>query len=250
MVIRGYRSEAYKKSDLKPSTIAIDGPGGVGKNAVGGLLAKRLGYRFLDTGAMYRALTVKAIDENINLEDEEELYRLALRTNIEFHDADLGNSPECPVSVDNRDVTAELHRTEVDAGVSLVSKVAGVRKILVAKQRAMAQGGRIVMVGRDIGTTVLPDADLKIFLVASPEERARRRYLQMQQQGIDAGYGYILNDLRRRDSIDSQREVSPLRAAEDAKVIDTEGKGIEQVVDEILKYIDQKSCGCSIKVPH
>ena len=213
----------------KPATIAIDGPGAVGKSAIGSLLAQRLGYRFLDTGAMYRALTWLALELGIDLEDEKALEELALGASIEL-------AAEA-VMVAGRDVTSDIRREEVERGVSLVAKVAGVRRALVAEQRQMAQGGRVVVAGRDIGTVVLPHAELKLYLAASAEERAHRRYLELVQRGEEANYEQVLAELKRRDKIDSERALAPLQPAPDAKVIDTDGLNIEQVLAEIMGII-------------
>ncbi len=213
----------------KPATIAIDGPVAVGKSVIGSLLAQRLGYRFLDTGAMYRALTWLALELGVDLEDEKALEELALGASIEL--AAEG------VMVGGRDVSLDIRREEVERGVSLVAKVGGVRRALVAKQRQMAQGGQVVVAGRDIGTVVLPHAELKLYLVASAEERARRRHLELVQRGQEANYEQVLAELKRRDKIDSERVLAPLQPAPDAKVIDTDELNIEQVLAEIMGII-------------
>jgi len=209
--------------------IAIDGPVAAGKSTIGRLLARRLGYRFADTGAMYRALTWKAIRLNIDLEDEEALSRLATNTKIE-----LPSTGDSGVLVNGQDITADIQNFEVEAGVSLVAKVARVREVLVKQQQRVAQGGKIVMAGRDIGTTVLPHAELKVYLVASIEKRAKRRYLELIERGETADYHTILADLMRRDEIDSERTISPLQPASDARIIDTDGLSPQQVLSEIL----------------
>lgn len=217
-----------------PSMIAIDGPVAAGKSTIGRLLARRLGYRFADTGAMYRALTWKAIRLNIDLEDEEALSRLATNTKIE-----LPSTGDSGVLVNGQDITADIQNFEVEAGVSLVAKVARVREVLVKQQQRLAQGGKIVMAGRDIGTTVLPHAELKVYLVASIEKRARRRYLELIERGETADYHTILADLIRRDEIDSERTISPLQPASDARIIDTDGLSPQQVLSEILGMMEE-----------
>jgi len=214
--------------------IAIDGPVAAGKSTIGRLLTQRLGYRFVDTGEMYRALTWKAIKLNINLEDEEALGRLASNTKIE-----LSSTGDCCVLVNGQDVTPNIHNFEVEAGVSPVAKVAKVREVLVKQQRRLAQKGKIVMAGRDIGTTVLPHAELKVYLVASVEERARRRYLELIERGKITDYQAILADLVRRDGIDSERAISPLKPASDARIIDTDGLSPQQVLSEILGMVGE-----------
>jgi cytidylate kinase len=214
----------------KSSTIAIDGPAACGKTTVGRLLAKKLGYRFVDTGAMYRALTWEALRLGVDIEDEGALGRLAESTKMELPpDGDDG------IIVNGRYINNELRSPEVDFGVSPVAKVPGVRKVLVRNQRLIARDGNIVMVGRDIGTNVLLDADLKVYLDVSIEEQARRRYKEMVEQGEKAEYKEILASLIRRDRIDSKRSVNPLRKADDAYVINTDIMDANGVLGEILK---------------
>jgi cytidylate kinase len=216
----------------RPSTIAIDGPVAVGKSTIGNMLAHRLGYRYVDTGMMYRALTWKALRLNIDLEDEESLSRLAKGTSIELEPLDK-------VLVDGDDITSEIREPDIERGVSLVAKVAGVREALVEQQQELAREGKIVMAGRDIGTIVLPRAELKVYLCASFEERARRRYLELVERGEVADYQAVLADLKRRDKIDSERTVSPLQPAQDAKLVDTDGLNVEQVLSEILDMMEE-----------
>jgi len=220
-----------------PLTMTIDGPSAVGKNTIGILLAKHFGYRFLDTGAMYRALTWEALQRGIGLEDEEALTGLANETEITLMSS-TSDDGHCPVLVNGVDVTAETRRDDVEKGVSLVSKVAGVRKALVAKQRQLAREGKIVMAGRDIGTVVLPDAEMKIYLSASPEQRARRRYLELLRKNQFADYDRVLADLTRRDKIDSERAHAPLKPATDAHIVDTDGFSIDQVLAKVLHIIE------------
>ena len=223
---------------LKPSIIAIDGPVAAGKTTIGVLLADSLGYSFVDTGAMYRALTWKALKLNVPLENEEELSRLASSTEINFAPAIGDSGCQHSVLVDGEDVTTEIHTIEVEAAVSLVAKVSGVRRLLVEQQQQLARNGKMVMVGRDIGTTVLPHAELKIYLEASVEERAKRRHLELPGRGEAADYHAILSDLMRRDEIDSTRSDSPLEAASDAKVVNTDDLGPDQVLSKILSLMD------------
>ena len=215
---------------MKARLIAIDGPVAAGKSSVGSLLARRLGYSFFDTGIMYRAFTWKALESGIPPEDENKLCQLASTTKFDFVPCQEG----CLLPlIDGEDVSAKLFYPRVEEQVSLVSRVAGVRKVMVSEQRRLAQRGRIVMAGRDIGTVVLPWAELKIFLIASVEERAQRRYMELIQQGSKLTYDLILAELKKRDGIDTQRAVSPLKPATDAIIIDTDKITLEQVVDTI-----------------
>jgi CMP/dCMP kinase len=217
----------------KPLTIAVDGPAACGKTTVGKLLAKKLGYSFIDTGAMYRALTWEALRVGVDIEDEDALTKLAESTKMEFP-ADGRDG----IVVNGSYINNELRGPEVDFGVSPVAKVAGVRKVLVRNQRLMAKGGCIVMVGRDIGTNVLLDADLKIYLNVSVEEQARRRHKEMVEHGEKAEYKEVLDSLVRRDRIDSKRSVNPLSKADDAHVINTDLFDSRGVLKEILKLVD------------
>ena len=216
-------------------SIAIDGPVASGKTAVGQRLAGRLGWRFIDTGSMYRAITLAAIERGVPLDDGDALAELADRLEMMLvPDASGGR-----LLVGGRDVTDALKGPEVERGVSLVSSVSGVREALVRQQRSMANGGRIVMVGRDIGTVVLPDAALKVYLTASAEVRAERRYREMSHPSLKAtGYRQVLEDLLRRDALDTTRADSPLRAAEDAVEVDTDGLDLEEVTEAILALLE------------
>lgn len=218
-----------------PSAIAIDGPVAAGKTAVGGLVARRLGYRFLDTGSMYRAVTRVALDRGVDLDDAPVLTALARRLRLRLESVD----GEGRLTADGRDVTDELRTSEVERGVSLVARVSGVRHALVAQQRQIASDGPIVMAGRDIGTVVLPDAAVKVYLTASAEVRARRRHADMVAQGATSDQAHVLEELARRDKIDSERSDSPLRPAEDAILIDTDDLGIEQLTDRIVDLIQR-----------
>jgi len=215
---------------LKPQLIAIDGPVAVGKSSVGSLLARRLGYVFFDTGMMYRAFTWKVLNSGISIEDEQKLCQLANTTKFDF--VPLQGCYLSPL-IDDEDVSSKLFRPEVEEHVSLTSKIAGVRQTLILEQRRLAQRGKVVMAGRDIGTVVLPWAELKIFLTASTEERARRRYKELLERGENSSLEIVLADLKKRDENDIHRTISPLRPAEDAIIIDTENLSLEQVVDKI-----------------
>ena len=215
---------------MKPQLIAIDGPVAVGKSSVGSLLARRLGYVFFDTGMMYRAFTWKVLKSGISIEDEQNLCQLANTTKFDF--VPLQGCYLSPL-IDDENVSSKLLRPEVEAHVSMVSKIAGVRQILILEQRRLAQRGKVVMAGRDIGTVVLPWADLKIFLTASTEERTRRRYEELLKRGESLNQEIVLADLKKRDENDINRTISPLRPAEDAIIIDTENLSLEQVVDKI-----------------
>lgn len=216
----------------EPGIIAIDGPGGVGKNTVGRLVAERLGFRFVDTGAMYRALTWLALKQGINLEDEEKLTDLARKVKFELR--------RDKILLHGKEIGPEVRGKEVEEGVSLVARVKGVREELASRQREMARGGRVVMAGRDIGTAVLPKAGCKIFLSASLEERSRRRLKEILERGEGVNSEEVLAQLKSRDEIDSQRTIFPLKPAKDAKVINTDGLKVKEVVSEILKLFEEE----------
>jgi cytidylate kinase len=218
------------EGNLKPQLIAIDGPVAVGKSSVGSLLAKRLGYVFFDTGMIYRAFTWKVLKSGISPEDKEKLCELATATEFDFVPSKEG---VLSVFIDGEDVSSKLLRPVIEGLVALVAKVAEVRQAMVSEQRKLAQRGKVVMAGRDIGTVVLPWAELKIFLTASTEERARRRHKELLRRGENSSFETVLADLRKRDEIDINRTISPLKPAEDAIIINTENLSLEQVVDKI-----------------
>ena len=215
---------------MKPQLIAIDGPVAVGKSSVGSLLARRLGYVFFDTGMIYRAFTWKVLKSGISIEDEQKICQLANTTKFNF--LPLQGCYLSPF-IDDEDVSSKLLYSEVEAQVSLISKIAWVRQTLIQEQRRLAQRGKLVMAGRDIGTVVLPWAKLKIFLTASTEERSRRRYKELLERGENSSLEIVLSDLKKRDEMDINRTISPLKPAEDAIIIDTENFTLEQVVDKI-----------------
>lgn len=212
--------------------IAIDGPVASGKTAVGLALARELGYRLVDTGMMYRAVTWLALQQGIEVNnDADALVRLAQQARIELGQAVADGS--ATIKVDGFDITSELRTPEVDRNVSFVSRVPGVRSAMVLLQRALASEGRLIMLGRDIGTVVLPEAPLKVYLDASAEERARRRHLELAATGANRPQDEILEELRQRDEMDSQRHVSPLKASDDAVVINTDGLSLREVIERV-----------------
>lgn len=215
---------------MKPQLIAIDGPVAVGKSSVGLRLANGLGYIFFDTGMIYRAFTWKVLNSGISPEDEQKLCHLATTTEFNFTASKEG---ALSVIVDGQDVSSKLLCPEIEELVALIAKVAGVRQAMVSQQRKLAERGRVVMAGRDIGTVVLPRAELKIFLTASTEERARRRYKELLKRGDNSSLEIVLADLKKRDEMDINRIISPLKPAEDAIIINTKNLSLEQVVDKI-----------------
>jgi len=215
-----------------PSIIAIDGPAASGKSTLAKRLAEYLGYLYFDTGVMYRAITWVALDRNISLDDEPAVTALADAVTIDVQSPTVDDGRDFDVLVEGQDITWDIRRADVEANVSLVSAYPGVRKALSAQQRRVGLRGRVVMVGRDIGTVVLPEAQLKIYLDASVEERARRRYDERVARGDQVSFEEVLDAMRKRDQIDSTRDVAPLRAADDAIVIDSDRLDIESVLRE------------------
>lgn len=215
--------------------IAIDGPAASGKSSVGIKLANRLGFLFLDTGVMYRAVTWAAINNHLKLHDEEEISRMMENLTIDIEQPTVDDGRVNDIFVDGEDATWKIRQPDVNENVSQVSKYVIVRKILTEKQRQIAESKNIVMVGRDIGTIVLPDAEVKIFLEASLEERARRRLKEESWRDASVTFSEILDNLRHRDEIDSKREIAPLVPAEDSIFINTDGKTIAEVVEEIFQ---------------
>jgi cytidylate kinase len=221
----------------KPSTIAIDGPVASGKSTLGGLLAEQLGYLYFDTGVMYRAVALAALERGIAPSDEEAVAELAESLLVDVTPPTVEDGRQYTVLADGVDVTWNIRSPEVDVAVSPVSANRGVRAALTPQQRRIAGQGRIVMAGRDIGTVVLPDADLKIYLDAAPVERARRRHDEMQARGDAVAFDDILSSLRRRDAYDSGREAAPLRAAGDAVVINSTEMTIDQVLEQAMALV-------------
>ena len=219
----------------RPGLIAVDGSAASGKSTIGRLLARRLGFRFLDTGIMYRAVTRAALDRSVDVHDAAALTDVASSIEIHVLVPEPGAADDARVIIDGCDVTSLLRSPEVDENVSFVSCVAGVRESLVRRQREIAGQGRIVMAGRDIGTVVLPNAELKVYLDASPEERARRRHADFVRSGRQATETDVLQDLRRRDQIDSERDVSPQKPADDAVYINTDGMTSGEVLERVVE---------------
>lgn len=211
-------------------SIAIDGPAAAGKSTVAKIVAEKLNYIYIDTGAMYRALTYKAISSEISLEDEMELILILKDTTIELLPGDNGQL----IYLDGQNVTNEIRTSKVTNSVSIVAKHRLIREEMVRRQQSFAKNGGVVMDGRDIGTHVLPAAEVKIFLLASVEERAIRRHTENLQKGFPSDLQKLKEEISHRDKLDSEREVSPLKKAEDAIEIDTTSLSIEQVVEEIM----------------
>jgi cytidylate kinase len=219
---------------VKASTIAIDGPAASGKSTVAQRLAEQLGYLYLDTGVMYRAVTLAALRRGLSPSSERVVAQLADEILIDPRPASARDGRLCDVFLDGEDVTWEIRTAAVDGAVSQVSAYPGVRQAMTARQQRIGKKGKVVMAGRDIGTVVLPDADLKIYLDASTEERARRRLSELQARGDVESYESILKALKARDHFDSTRPLAPLRAAADAHILDTTGLTVDQVVERIL----------------
>ena len=220
--------------------IAIDGPSGAGKSTVSKAVARRLDFSCLDTGAMYRCVAWKALDEGVSLDDAEALARIAHDNDIAFtHEA--GDPLPRRVSIAGADVTDAIRTAEIDRSVSPVAAVPAVRAALVAQQQRIGRAGNYVVEGRDIGTAVFPEAELKVFLTASAAERARRRVAQNARRGVGStDYDVVLADIVRRDEIDSSRDASPLKPASDAVQMDSTGRTIDQVIDRICELAKEK----------
>lgn len=224
---------------ILPSTIAIDGPAASGKSTLGLRLAQELGYLFFDTGVMYRAVTWLALQRSVDVNDEPAVTALAEQVPIDVQPASQPDGRLCDVLIEGQDITWETRRPEVEANVSQVSAYAGVRTALTLQQRRIGLRGQVVMVGRDIGTVVLPEADLKVYLDASAEERARRRHLEILARGGQSDYEEILAKVIARDQIDSTRAIAPLRPAEDAVILDSDKMDADQVFERVRELCCQ-----------
>jgi CMP/dCMP kinase len=214
---------------LKKLVIAIDGPAASGKSTTAKLVARELGYLYLDTGAMYRAMTLKVLEQNIDIGSEEEIVRIANDTHINFGRRD----DQMRIFLDNRDVTKKIRSQAVTAAVSAVSAIKRIREVMVREQRRMSAEGGIVVDGRDIGTVVFPSADLKIFMIADVKERARRRQKDLHNEGIEVPVDQLECEITERDRKDSARHISPLKQANDAVMVDTS----KMTIDEQVKLI-------------
>ena len=216
--------------------IAIDGPASSGKSTIAKLLADKYHLVYVDTGAMYRTLTYLALKNKINIDDEQALTALLKEVNITFKRAKDGQD----VFANGEKITKKIREHEVTNNVSVVSSFPNVRKELVRRQQALAKESGVVMDGRDIGTVVLPNADVKIFLIASVEERANRRYLENQKKGIETNFERLKEEIIARDDYDSNRKESPLKQAEDAICVDTTGLSVTEVVNKCVELINKK----------
>ena len=215
---------------MKNLVIAVDGPAGAGKSTIAKIIAKDLNINYIDTGAMYRAITYKCLSNNIDINNEEAVKEIAKQTEIDFKDN--------KIYLDGKIVNDEIRTIEVSNNVSNVAKIKEVRYLMVDVQREIGKRNSVILDGRDIGSYVFTNADYKFFLVATPEERGKRRHKELTEKGYEVSLEEIISDIIRRDEIDSNREFAPLVKAEDAIEIDTTGKGIEQVVQSVIEKIN------------
>ncbi|MCU5473058.1 MULTISPECIES: (d)CMP kinase [Bacillus cereus group] len=217
----------------KRISIAIDGPAAAGKSTVAKVVAKKLSYVYIDTGAMYRTITYAALEQKVDIENEEQLMEVVKNVKIEF----LQGENTQLVFLNGQDVSEVIRTPEVTNRVSIVAKHRLVREEMVRRQQELAEKGGVVMDGRDIGTHVLPDAEVKIFMLASVEERAERRHLENMNKGFDSNLEQLKEEIAQRDKLDSEREVSPLKKADDALELDTTSLSIEEVVQKIMSIV-------------
>ena len=217
---------------MKEFIVTVDGPAGSGKSTIAKIIAKKYGFTYLDTGAMYRMIALYALENSIDLQDSEAIETMLKNTKLDI----VGNQ----FFLNGKDVSDEIRTPRVSAIVSPVSAIKEVRVKLVDLQREISKGKSVILDGRDIGTVVFPSGDVKIYLVASPEERAKRRLKEYEEKGVEADYESVLASIKERDFIDSTRKESPLKKAEDAHEIDSSTMSIDEVVEVISKYIDEK----------
>ena len=213
--------------------VAIDGPAGAGKGTITKLVGKKLGLVNIDTGATFRCVALNMIQKQIDIQEEEKIETMLSKINIEMH-------PDGKIFLNGEEVTKRIRENDVNNLVSPISVLPTVRNKLLEVQRNIAKGKDVIMEGRDIGTVVFPNADVKIYLDATPEERARRRVLQNKEKGIECSYEKVLEGIKDRDKRDSTREIAPLKKAEDAIYVDSTNLNIEQVVDRIIEIINSK----------
>lgn len=217
---------------MREFIVTVDGPAGSGKSTIAKIIAKKYGFTYLDTGAMYRMIALYALENSISLDDTEAVEDMLKNTKLDI----IGNQ----FFLNGKDVSEEIRTPKVSAIVSPVSAIKEVRVKLVDLQREISKGKSVILDGRDIGTVVFPNGDVKIFLVASPEERAKRRLKEYEEKGVEADYESVLASIKERDYLDSTRKESPLKKAEDAHEIDSSTMSIDEVVEAISKYIDEK----------
>lgn len=217
---------------MKEFIVTVDGPAGSGKSTIAKIIAKKYGFTYLDTGAMYRMIALYALENSIDLQDSKAIETMLKNTKLDI----VGNQ----FFLNGKDVSDEIRTPRVSAIVSPVSAIKEVRVKLVDLQREISKGKSVILDGRDIGTVVFPNGDVKIYLVASPEERAKRRLKEYEEKGVEADYESVLVSIKERDFIDSTRKESPLKKAEDAHEIDSSTMSIDEVVEVISKYIDEK----------
>lgn len=215
---------------MKNIIIAVDGPAGAGKSTIAKIIAKKLNINYIDTGAMYRAVTLKCLQNNIDIKDENSVVQMAKNTSIDFRNNNI--------YLDSKIVNDEIRTLDVSKNVSNIAKIKEVRYLMVDLQREIGKDNAVILDGRDIGSYVFPNANYKFFLVATPEERGKRRYVELKEKGYEGTLEDIINDIIKRDKIDSTRDFAPLKKADDAIEIDTTGKNIEQVVELVLQNIN------------
>ncbi len=225
----------------EPVIITIDGPAASGKSTIAEKLARQLGFFYFDTGVMYRAVTLESLRQLISVDDEAKVTWIAESILIDVQPPSIDDSRMMDVFINGKDVTWAIRSPEVDQNVSKVSTYIGVRQSMTEQQRRIGSIRNTIMVGRDIGTVVFPDSKYKIFLDASPEERARRRYEEIQIRGEKASYDEILESIKRRDQIDSTRILAPLKPANDAYILNTDQKSVDQVIQEVIHYLHNRS---------